>query len=498
MAALPSTVALAGCAYPATGCRASPRSTGRLTSAARPAARRQRRRAACAVLEKTDKTAEVVADENKYVLQTYGRPNDLVFTHGEGVKLFSADGREFLDFAAGIAVNSIGHGHPHWVKAVQEQAAKLVHTSNLFHTEPQATLAKRLVESSFADRVFYCNSGTEANEGAMKFARKWAKVNAGVDPYDAEASGPSEIVSFHNCFHGRTMGALSLTYKKQYKTPFLPLIGGAKLATYMDLESAAAVIKKGKTAAVFVEPVQGEGGINIATKEFLQGLRDLCDEAGALLVYDEVQCGLGRTGKLWAYEHFGVEPDMMSVAKPLAGGLPIGAVLLKQHVADAMAPGERFTSADFSLRDAACASPLAYTAHMLGSHQGWERSLTMCCPAAWAQVIMDPLSRAHPSPALPATPRSTSSWCGPCLLERGIIAVCARLCVPAWRAGGGPEGRAPCHRDPWQRLDLRRGAQLPRWPGDQGVYGRWPDRHHRRRRQRGPPGAPACHYGGGH
>jgi len=285
-------------------------------------------------------TDNVVSTENQYVLQTYARPNDLVFTHGEGSKLFTMDGREFLDFAAGIAVNSIGHSHPHWVKAVTEQADKLVHVSNLFHTEPQAVLAKRLCESSFADRVFYCNSGTEANEGAIKFARKWAKKNAGLDPYDESVAGPSELVSFHNCFHGRTMGALALTYKKQYKTPFQPVMEGGRMAQYLDLDSAAAVIQKGKTAAVFVEPVQGEGGINIATKEFLAGLRALCDEAGALLVYDEVQCGLGRTGKLWAYENFGVEPDIMTLAKPLAGGLPIGAVLMKQHVADAIAPGD--------------------------------------------------------------------------------------------------------------------------------------------------------------
>lgn len=290
--------------------------------------------------QKQDVTSKIVSDEGQFVLQTYGRPKDLVFTHGKGSKLYTADGREFLDFAAGIAVNSIGHSHPHWVAAVQKQAADLVHVSNLFHSEPQTILAKRLVESSFADRVFFCNSGTEANEGAIKFARKWARVNAGLDPFDKEAGGPSELISFHNCFHGRTMGALALTYKQQYKTPFLPLIGGAKMATYMDLESAAAVIEKGKTAAVFIEPIQGEGGINVPTAEFLQGLRKLCDDAGALLVYDEVQCGLGRTGKLFGYQNFGVEPDIMTLAKPLAGGLPIGAVLMKQHVADAIAPGD--------------------------------------------------------------------------------------------------------------------------------------------------------------
>lgn len=284
---------------------------------------------------------EVIDNEHKYVLQTYGRP-DVVFVKGKGTILYDTEGKEYLDFAAGIAVNALGHGDPRWVKAVTEQAALLCHTSNLFHTEPQATLARKLVEKSFADRVFYANTGTEANEAAIKFARKYAKVKAGVDPYDPAAVGsaPYEIVSFTNSFHGRTMGALALTYKDQYKTPFAPGLPGAVMTPYLDLEAAAQVIQPGRTAAVFIEPIQGEGGVNPATAEFLRGLRELCDKAGALLVFDEVQVGLGRTGKLWGHEHFDVTPDMMTLAKPLAGGLPIGAVLMKQHVADVMAPGD--------------------------------------------------------------------------------------------------------------------------------------------------------------
>lgn len=284
-------------------------------------------------------TASVVADEKKYVLQTYGRA-PMVLSHGSGPRVWDVEGKEYLDFAAGIAVNALGHGDPRWVEALKAQADVLAHTSNLYHSVPQVELAKRLVESSFADKVFFCNTGTEANEAAIKFARKAARVAAGIDPYDANATAPSELVSFTNSFHGRTMGALALTYKEQYKTPFMPMVPGAQLATYNDLESAAAVIKKGKTAAVFVEPVQGEGGITPSTLEFLQGLRRLCDEAGALLVFDEVQCGLGRTGKLWAYELYGVQPDIMTLAKPLAGGLPIGAVLVTQKVADVMKPGD--------------------------------------------------------------------------------------------------------------------------------------------------------------
>ncbi|GAB4817549.1 hypothetical protein N2152v2_004595 [Parachlorella kessleri] len=303
----------------------------------------------------TQLTSDIVRDEKQYILQTYARP-PIVFAHGEGARMYDVHGKEYLDFAAGIAVNALGHGNEAWLSAVTEQAGQLAHVSNLFHTIPQVRLAQRLVESSFADKVFYANSGTEANEAAIKFARKYAKVQAGLDPYnkDTALDAATEIVSFTSSFHGRTMGSLALTYKDQYRTPFQPVMPGNVMVPYQDLDAAAAVIKKGKTCAVFVEPIQGEGGINPgeiqqqkgarvssqARKEFLAGLRALCDEAGALLVFDEVQCGLGRTGKLWGYQHAGVEPDMMSLAKPLAGGLPIGAVLLKQKVADVMTPGD--------------------------------------------------------------------------------------------------------------------------------------------------------------
>lgn len=240
-------------------------------------------------------TKQVIADESKYVLQTYGRA-PVVISHGKGAKMWDVEGKEYIDMAAGIAVNALGHSDSQWYAALVEQAEKLAHTSNLYHTQPQVELAKRLVENSFADKAFFCNTGTEANEGAIKFARKWARVRAGIDPYDGGAVAPYELVSFTSCFHGRTMGALALTYKEQYKTPFYPMMPGHQLAEYNNLESAAAVIKKGKTAAVFVEPVQGEGGVTPSTQAFLKGLRQLCDEAGALLVFDEVQCGLGRTG----------------------------------------------------------------------------------------------------------------------------------------------------------------------------------------------------------
>ncbi|KAK9843515.1 hypothetical protein WJX81_006850 [Elliptochloris bilobata] len=284
-------------------------------------------------------TEQIIADEKKYIMQTYVRPN-LVFTHGEGARMYDAAGKEYLDFAAGIAVNALGHSDARWLAALTEQAGELAHTSNLFHTAPQVRLAKRLVELSFADKVFYANTGTEANEAAIKFARKYARVHAGIDPYDASAAAPHELVSFGGSFHGRTLGALALTAKDHYKTPFAPLTPGALMVPYCDLEAAARVIQRGRTASVFVEPLQGEGGIYAASADFLAGLRRLCDDAGALLVFDEVQCGLGRTGRLWAHEHFGVRPDMMTLAKPLAGGLPIGAVLVTDAVADAMKPGD--------------------------------------------------------------------------------------------------------------------------------------------------------------
>lgn len=240
-------------------------------------------------------TQKVINEEKQYVLQTYARA-PVVISHGKGAKMWDVEGKEYIDMAAGIAVNALGHSDASWYAALAEQAQKLAHTSNLYHTQPQVELAKRLVDNSFADKVFFCNTGTEANEGAIKFARKWARVQAGVDPYDGSAEAPYELVSFTSCFHGRTMGALALTYKEQYKTPFFPMMPGHQLAEYNNLESARAVIKKGKTAAVFVEPVQGEGGVTPSTAAFLKGLRELCDEAGCLLVFDEVQCGLGRTG----------------------------------------------------------------------------------------------------------------------------------------------------------------------------------------------------------
>ncbi len=274
---------------------------------------------------------DTVSTDAAVIVPTYKRA-EVLFERGEGLYLFDSEGKRYLDFSAGIAVTALGHADPEWVAAVSDQAAQLAHVSNLYHTKPQVQLAQRLVQNSFASRVFFCNSGTEANEAALKFARKFA----GKHFPEQDKHG---ILAFHRGFHGRTIGALSVTANENYREPFGPLMPGVGFSTFNDLDEAAARIGAA-TCAVIVEPVQGEGGVHPATQEFLKVLRALCDEHNALLIFDEIQCGLGRTGKLWAYEQYGVVPDIMTLAKPLAGGLPIGATLVTEDVANAMEPGD--------------------------------------------------------------------------------------------------------------------------------------------------------------
>jgi predicted acetylornithine/succinylornithine family transaminase len=272
----------------------------------------------------------IIELENQHLVQSYKRP-PFVLERGEGVMLYDTAGNAYLDWVAGIAVNALGYADPELTEVIQRAAAGLLHTSNLYYTAPQAELAALLCAKSFADRVFFTNSGAEANEGAIKFARKAAHASG--NPHK------TEIVSFSHAFHGRTMGALALTPKEKIQAPFRPLMPSVVIAEYNDIASAEAAINE-NTAAVFVEPVQGEGGIHLATSAFLQRLRQLCDQHNALLVFDEVQCGLGRTGTLWSNEPSGVEPDIMTLAKPLAGGLPIGAILTTNAVADHIQPGD--------------------------------------------------------------------------------------------------------------------------------------------------------------
>lgn len=272
----------------------------------------------------------IIQLESEHLVQSYKRP-PFVLTRGEGMTVYDDQDRAYLDWVAGIAVNAFGYGDAGLAEAIQKASTGLLHTSNLYYTAPQAELAALLCQKSFADRVFFTNSGTEANEGAIKFARKVA--------YDSGSSDKTEIVSFSDAFHGRTMGSLALTPKEKYQGPFRPLMPGAVLGKFNDNASAESVIGP-KTAAVFVEPVQGEGGIHAAEPVFLRALRRLCDQHGALLVFDEVQCGMGRTGTLWAHEVSGVAPDIMSLAKPLAGGMPIGAILTTNAVAEHIHPGD--------------------------------------------------------------------------------------------------------------------------------------------------------------
>ncbi len=277
---------------------------------------------------------EVMSGEARYIVPTYRRP-EVVFSYGRGTYLYDDQGKAYLDFTAGIAVTALGHSDEIWARAVADQARQLAHVSNLYHTEAHVDLARRLVEHSFADRVFFCNSGAEANEAALKFARKHARAHQqGTAPFEK-----SRIVAFTSGFHGRSMGALSVTYKSAYREPFAPLVPGITFAEYNDLDSAAGAIDQ-NTCAVIVEPVQGEGGVRPAKPEFLVGLRELCDTYQALLIFDEVQCGLGRTGHLWAHEAYDVTPDVMTLAKPLAGGLPIGATLVTEDVAAVMEVGD--------------------------------------------------------------------------------------------------------------------------------------------------------------
>lgn len=274
---------------------------------------------------------EIIQNEQDYVLGVYGRP-PFVLTEGKGCTVYDNTGKAYLDMVAGLAVNVLGYGDDEVAQAIQEAASTGVfHVSNLYHTAPHTKLAKKLCETSFADKVHFCLCGASANEGAFKFARRYAREYGHEDKY--------EILAFSNAFHGRLFGSLAATPREKYQQPFEPLMPGVRFATFNDLDDARANMSD-KVCAIIVEPIQAEGGIYPATRQFLQGLRDLADEYGALLIFDEVQCGLGRSGELWAHEGYGVVPDLMSTAKPLAAGLPIGAILMKQKVADTIHPGD--------------------------------------------------------------------------------------------------------------------------------------------------------------
>lgn len=265
-----------------------------------------------------------------YVMNTYQR-QPFALVKGEGCYVFDADGKKYLDVVSGIAVNNIGHCHPQVVAAVQKQVAELIHCSNLYWIEPQVRLAKMICENSCGDKVFFCNSGAEANEAAIKLARKWSYTKYGPDRY--------EIISALNSFHGRTLTALTATGQTKYHQGFDPLTPGFLYVPYNDLAALKEAISS-KTCAVLLEPIQGEGGVHQAELSYIKEVKKLCTENDLLLIFDEVQTGLGRTGKLFAYEHYGIKPDVFTLAKGLGGGVPIGAMVATDQAAQSFKPGD--------------------------------------------------------------------------------------------------------------------------------------------------------------
>lgn len=269
------------------------------------------------------------------ILHTYNR-YQVVFDHGEGVYLYDTDGKEYLDFAAGIAVCALGYSNEAYKNALKEQVDKLLHTSNLYYNVPTVEAAKKVLDSCGLDRIFFTNSGTEAIEGAIKAAKKYA--------YTRDGHAGHEIIAMNHSFHGRSIGALSVTGNAHYQEPFEPLMPGVKFAEYNNLESIKALVNE-KTCAIILETVQGEGGIYPADKAFLEGVRALCDEKDILLILDEIQCGMGRTGKMFAWQNYDVVPDIMTCAKALGCGVPVGAFIMTQKVADkSLAPGDHGTT----------------------------------------------------------------------------------------------------------------------------------------------------------
>ncbi|HEY7164975.1 MAG TPA: aspartate aminotransferase family protein [Candidatus Binatia bacterium] len=284
---------------------------------------------------------------DQYVARTYTR-YPIALVRGKGARVWDADGKEYLDFLAGIAVNALGHCHPAVVRAIQQQSRKLLHVSNLYHIAPQSELARELCRHSFAERVFFCNSGAEANEAAFKLARRYGSEHLG---------GKYEILSAHNSFHGRTLATLTATGQEKVRAGYDPLPPGFRQIPFNDLTAAAQAIDQQRTVGIMIELVQGEGGVNVADPEYVRGLRELCDRQGLLLIFDEVQTGMGRTGKLFGYEHYDVTPDVITLAKALGGGLAMGAMLAREQVAKSFVPGSHAST--FGGNPLACSVGLA-------------------------------------------------------------------------------------------------------------------------------------------
>jgi acetylornithine/N-succinyldiaminopimelate aminotransferase len=292
-------------------------------------------------------TKKFFEESSHYIMNTYNR-FPIVLRKGRGVKVWSSDGKEYLDFVGGVAVNILGHCHPRVVVAIQKQAQRLLHVSNYYYIEPQIKLAKLLVEHSFADKAFFCNSGAEANEAAIKLARKYSKEQVSPKRF--------EIITAKNSFHGRTLATLTATGQEKFQKGFEPLVPGFKHVPFNDISSISKTITK-ETCAVMLEPIQGEGGVIVPDQNYLKEVRELCNEHNILLILDEVQTGMGRTGKLFAYEHFGITPDIMTLAKGLGGGVPIGAMLATDKVASAFQPGNHAST--FGGNPLVCAAAVA-------------------------------------------------------------------------------------------------------------------------------------------
>ena len=289
-------------------------------------------------------TEEIMQLYYEYVMPTYTKA-PVVLVRGKGIKAYDIEGKEFLDFFPGWAVSGLGHCHPKVVRAIKEQAGKIIHVPNNYYNELQGKLAKKIIEHSFEGKVFFCNSGAEAVESAIKLARKVGYP-----------SGKYEIITMEDSFHGRTLAAITATAQPKYQEGFGPLPGGFIYAKFNDLESVRSKITD-KTAAIMLEPIQGEGGINVASEEFIAGLKKICDEKKILLIFDEVQTGIGRTGKIFCYQHYNMTPDIMTLAKSLGGGFPIGAMVARREIADTLQPGSHAST--FGGSPLACAAALS-------------------------------------------------------------------------------------------------------------------------------------------
>ncbi len=283
----------------------------------------------------TEKMKQSISEAEQVLYKAYNR-YQVVFERGDGIRLYDTDGTEYLDFFAGIAVNALGYHYPGYDEAVKAQVDKFLHISNYFYNPPAISAGEKLLKVSRMEKVFFTNSGTEAVEGALKIARRYA-YNKNKD------SRAYEIIAMDHSFHGRSMGALSVTGKEAYRAPFEPLIPGIQFATYNDLDSVKALVNE-KTCGIIVEPIQGEGGIFPATDEFLKGLREIADQNDLILIFDEIQCGMGRSGEYFAWQHSGVKPDVLTVAKALGNGVPIGAFLTSGKANTAMTPGDHGTT----------------------------------------------------------------------------------------------------------------------------------------------------------